>query len=136
MANFSQMCKALEAKIQVSYEEGVTVAEAEKLAAEFLHAQLRVSDELKAQDLSARMRKSGLKAVRAAIYLEIVQKSEGKKPTESNIGALVDSDELVTGEQNAMDTAEVERDALERYYNVFGNCHIHFRNISKGNFGG
>ncbi len=79
------------------------------------------------------MRKSGVKAVRAAIYLDIVQKSE-KKPTEAQISAQIESDKLVLDEQRDLDSSEVSRDELERYYNIFQNAHVHYRNVSKGKF--
>lgn len=136
MTKFESLCASLESKIQGAYESGTTMEEAEKLAAEFLYAQLQVSSELKRIDLSARMRKSGVKAVRAAVYLDKRQVSEGKPPTEAALAAMVDSDTLVTGEQDGLDKAEVDRDSLERFYSIFSNAHIYFRGIAKGNFGG
>lgn len=135
---FEKMCEQLEAKIVDSYEQGISMPEAEKLAGEFIYAQLQVSSELKKADLDSRMRKSGVKAIRAAIYTESAKPSlpDGKKPTEAALAALVDSNELVSGEQNGLDKAEVERDNLERYYSIFQNAHIHFRGIAKGSFGG
>lgn len=128
--------KALEKKIQNSYEQGTTLEEAEKLAAEFLHAQISITDELKAKDLDARMRKSGLKAVRAALYTKLASNPEGKKPTEAAIDAMITSETLVQSEQDELDKAEVERDRLERYYNIFQNSHIFYRGVAKGQFGG
>lgn len=133
MGRFKELCIELEEKIQKSYEEGVTMESAEKLAGEFLVAQLRVSEELKSADLDSRLRKTGVKAVRAAIYLDIVQRSE-KKPTEAQIEATINTDKIVGSEQESFDKAEVERDNLERYYNVFREAHQHFRIIAKGRF--
>ena len=45
--SFKELCTNLEEKIKNSYEQGVTGTEAEKLAGEFLVAQLIVSEELK-----------------------------------------------------------------------------------------
>ncbi len=134
MTEFKDFCAKLETAIRDSYTNGVTMEEAEKLAGKFLGGQLAVSTQLKAVSLDARMRKSGLKAMRAAIYLGEI-KGADKKPTEAQLAALVDTHEVVQSEQNALDTAEVEREALERYYDVFGNAHIHFRSIAKGSFG-
>lgn len=131
--SFKEMCSSLEAKIQQSYEQGTTVSEAERLSAEFLYAQILTSTELKKMDLDSRMRKSGVKAVRAAIYLDIIQKTE-KKPTEAQITAQIDSDKIVIDEQGALDTAEVSRDELERYYDIFLNGHIYYRGVAKGKF--
>lgn len=128
------MCESLETKIQTSYEEGVTLESAERLAAEFLHAQIKISSELKNADLDSRMRKSGVKAVRAAIYLETRSKADGK-PTEASIAAIIDTDKIVMDEQRSLDEAEVNRDNLERYYDIFQNAHIYFRAIARGKFG-
>lgn len=130
--NFKQYCEKLENKIIASYEESITLPEAEKLAAEFLAAQLQVSRELAKCDLDSRMKKSGVKAIRAALYTEA--RSKGEKQTEASIAALLDANDLVAGEQNAYDQAEVERDELERLYNIFQNAHIYYRTVAKGSF--
>ena len=130
-STFSQ----LEAKIEASYTEGTSTEQAELLAAEFLHAQLHVSDLLKSASLDASMRKSGLKAIRAAVYLEAAKASD-KKPSDVMLAAMVDSHEIVQQEQEAYDKAIAESEYLERYYNIFQNAHIYYRGIAKGNFGG
>ncbi len=129
------MFAELEAKIIASYVEGVTMEQAERLAGEFLSAQLLVSEKLKKSDLDSRLRKSGLKAVRAAAYMNACEKSE-KKPTEAALAALIDTDETVSAEQEELDKAEVERDNLKRYFDVFNQAHVHYRSIAKGSFNG
>lgn len=133
MESFKAFCQALQDKIQAAYTEGVSMEDAEKLAGEFLFAQMRVSDALKTADLDARMRKSGVKAVKATVYLDTVQSAE-KKPTEAQLAAIVDTNALASAEQNAYDTAEVEKASLERYYDIFLNAHIFFRGVAKGRF--
>lgn len=123
----------LEEKIRSTYETGVTMDEAERLAAEFLHAQMVVSSELKAADLDARMRKTGVKAVRAALYTNIVGNAD-KKPTEAAIEAQITSDTMVQSEQDALDAADVLRDELTRLYNIFREAHVYYRGIAKGRF--
>lgn len=122
-------------KIRESYELGVTTVEAEKLAAEFLFAQIQVSTDLAKLDLDARMRKSGVKAVRSAVRSEEVKKHE-KKPTESALEDVVNLNEIVQAQQDALDTAEVSRDELERMYSIFREAHLYFRGIAKGSFNG
>lgn len=122
-------------KIKDSYETGVTMEEAEKLAGEFLHAQLEVASQLKVADLDARMRRSGVKAVKAGVYLDAVQKSD-KKPSDVMLTAIVDTDETVKTEQDAYDASEVDKDYLENVLNILRDAHIHFRTIAKGNFNG
>jgi hypothetical protein len=131
---FKELCKELEDQILEAYESGVTMETAERLAARFLYAQLKVSEELKIRSLDAKMRKSGLKAIKAAIRLEIVNKSD-KKPTVADLDAMIDSDEIVTGEQNALDLAEVDTEELERIFGVFSNGHVFMRTVSKGSYG-
>lgn len=132
MSSFKQYCDNLEAKIKASYEESITMPEAEKLAAEFLVAQMTVSRELSKASLDSRMRKNGVKAIRAALYTEA--RSKGEKTTEAAVTALLDVNELVIGEQTAFDEAEVYSDELERLYKTFGDCHIYYRGIAKGSF--
>lgn len=129
--SFKERCKELETIIQKTYTEGVTLDEAERLAGNFLHATMQVSSELSRADLDARTRKSGVKAVRAAIYLNIVQGAE-KKPTEAQITATIDTDTLVSQEQDALDNAEVLKAELERFYDIFNSAHVYFRQISRG----
>src|ERR1700728_1160316 len=130
---FKEFCSQLEEKIKSTYTEGTTQDEAEKLAAEFLHAQIEVSHELKKSALDARMRKSGVKAVRASAYLDIV-KAADKKPTETQIESMINTDSLVAKEQDGLDKSEVERDEFERYYSIFREAHIYYRGLSKGRF--
>ena len=131
--NFKELCEHLENKIQDSYNNGVTSEQAEALAGEFLYAQLQVSSELKKADLDSRMRKTGVKAVRAAIYMDAATKTD-KKPSDVLLEAVVNQNEVVQGEQNAFDKAEVSRDELSRLFSVFKESHIHFRGIAKGRF--
>lgn len=131
---FHELCESLETKIQESYEKGVTLEQAEKLAGEFLYAQLKVSEELKKADLDSRTRKSGLKSIRAAVRLNILDAAKDKKPTEGTIEAMLDSDKIIKNEQDNFDLAEVDRNSLERYYDIFSNAHVHYRTIAKGRF--
>lgn len=135
MSTFNEFCKELEGFIETSYREGITLQEAETLALRFLDAQIKVSKELKNADLDSRMRKSGLKAVKAAVYTEACTKVD-KKPTESQLEHTLNMNGLVSTEQEALDTAEVSRSELERYYNIFQNAHIFFRGVAKGSFNG
>ena len=123
----------LENKIKAAYEEGVTIEQAERLAAEFLYAQTQIVGSLQNADLDARMRKSGTKALKAAVYLDNATKGD-KKPSDVLLGALVDSNELVQKEQQGLDDAEVTVSSLNHYYSIFKEAHIFFRGIAKGRF--
>ncbi len=130
---FIVLCEDLKLEIQKSYEEGITLEEAEKLAGKFLSAQISVAEVLKAADLDARMKKSGSKAVKAALYMQEATKGD-KKPSDTFIQNIVDMNEIVQNEQNRLDAAEVEVDALNNYYNIFREAHIFFRGVSRGRF--
>lgn len=132
--SFREVCKHLELEIQNSYTDGVSLDEAEKLAGQFLHAQMQTSQELSKLDLDSRMRKTGVKAVRAAIYADIVSKATIKKPTEAAIENEIILNEIVQNEQNALDVAEASRDELERYYQIFREAHTYFRQLARGKF--
>lgn len=128
-----KILEELEQEIINSYEQGVTMEEAEKLAGKFLGGQIKVSQALRDKDLDSRMKKSGLKAVRAAVYTDI--KSKGEKLTIDAMEHQLNMDELVSKEQDALDAAEVDRDELKRYYDIFQNAHIHYRAVARGSFG-
>ena len=96
-------------------------------------SQLIISKELAALDLDARMRKSGVKAIRGAVYLEEARRGD-KKPSDTMLTAFVDTSDLVTGEQKRLDEAEVKKAELERIFDILTNGHIHYRTIAKGSF--
>lgn len=119
--------------IKDAYEAEVTMADAEKLAAKFLYGQLVLGTELRSADLDARMKKVGVKAIRAAIYLSEVQKAD-KKPSDVMLEALINSNEIVAGEQQVYDESEVARDELQNVLKVCHEAHVYFRGIAKGRF--
>ncbi len=133
MFNFASFLEECIQIIERAHTEGVSLGDAEKYAAKFLHAQILVGNELKEVDLDARMRKSGVKALRAGVYLGEVQKNE-KKPSDTLLEAIVNSTKLVQDEQDALDAAEVKRNELENYLSVFKDAHIYMRGIAKGKF--
>ena len=130
---FIALCEELKSDIEKAYTEGVTLDQAERLAAKFLGAQMDVADKLRVVGLDTRMRKSGLKAVKAAVYLEEATRDQ-KKPSDVMLQALVDRNEIVSGEQTAFDEAEVSKNQLENYLDTFKNAHIYFRGMAKGRF--
>jgi outer membrane protein TolC len=125
--------KVLELKIVNSYTNGITASDAENLAGEFLGAQIQVSEELKQLDLNARLLKSLLKEKKATLFVAKATESE-KKPSDTLLNAIVDSNEEVAEAQNQLDSAEVERDELSRLFKIFNDAHIFYRGISKGKF--
>jgi hypothetical protein len=133
MDDFDKLCAELRAQIVSSYESGVTVEDAERLAAKFLDGQMQVADRLRDADLDARMRKSGIKSIKAAVYLEHASKSD-KKPSDAFLSNIVESTDSVRTSQDELDAAEVEVERLRNYLQTFQAAHVHYRNISKGAF--
>jgi len=131
MTKLIKLKSEIEKKIQDTYESGVGMQDAERLSAEFLHFMMTLSTMLSVTSLDARMKKSGVKAIRSAVYLEEVSKSE-KKPTEAMLTAILDTNDIISGEQKLLDSAEVETEELKRLYDICNNCHIYYRNIGKG----
>lgn len=130
---FQSFCAELTRDIQRASGEGVTLEESERLAAKFLNAQIQVGLELSRTDLDCRMRKSGVKAIKAVVYMEAATKTD-KKPSDTLLGAIVDMDGIVISEQRSLDQSEVCRNELENYLDVFKNAHIFFRGVAKGRF--
>lgn len=125
-----------EEAIKEAYTSGVSMEEAEKLAAKFWHATYLAAQELRNADLDARMKKAGFKAIRSGSYVDEATKDRGteKKPTVDMLDALVTRHPKVKEAQELMDHAEVEREALSNYLTIFREGHIYFRGIAKGNF--
>jgi len=135
MKDLTAYYEELSADIQKAYEGGTTLEEAERLAAKFLGAQMWLVPELQRAGLDARMRKAGVKAIKSAVRIEEIKKFD-KKPTEGALEDAVNLNELVRGEQTALDEAEVLVEMLNNYLSIFTNSHIFFRGIAKGSFGG
>lgn len=127
---FQNMVVDLTAEIEKAYSDSPTMEEAEKLAARFLSAQIKVAEELAIADLDRRMRKRGAKAIRSAVRTEETRKHD-KKPTEGQLDDICNLSEIVQSEEEAFDSAEVDTELLKNYLNVFQEAHIYFRGIAK-----
>ncbi len=90
-----------------------------------------MSNALRIASLDAKMRKAGVKSVRAAVYLAEVQKSD-KKPTEAMLSSIIDTTDIVNSEEEALYRAETSADELQRYYDIFGASHVYYRQVSRG----
>ncbi len=128
-----KMYETIKSEIMRAYEEGVSMPEAEKLAALTLAARIEISEEIKAADLDAKMRKQGVKAVRGGFYLKIIKREE-KKPTEAMIAAEIETYEEVNAEEAQLSVAEVESARLKSMLDLFKDAHLYFRQICKGTF--
>lgn len=130
----ADLFKELEDAVKNAYESSITMEDAEKLAAGFLHGMFTVTAELAVAELDARMKKTGVKAIKAAVYIEKATEGD-KKPSDAFLEAYVNSDKRVRAEQEGLDKAEVLADGMRNYYNIFREAHIYMRGIAKGTNG-
>lgn len=121
----------LEKDVEKAYEVGVTMEEGERLAAKFLRAMMQVSSAIRTKSLDARMKKNGYKTLRASAYLTIVQGND-KKPTETHISAMLDTDKDVIGAQDVYERADEDNLVLERLFAIFKEAHLYFRGVGRG----
>lgn len=133
--DFINFCEELKEEIQSAYTGEISLTKAERISAKFLDGMWRVSDQLHSIELDARMKKAGLKAVKAGVYMEAATATD-KKPSDTYIDNIINKSPLVNQQQDALDTVEVERDLLERYLGIFKEAHIYFRGMAKQSFGG
>jgi hypothetical protein len=125
--------KELKATIDRVYNEGCTILEAERLAARTLSIRLDISDRIKEVDLDARMKRHGVKATRAQVYMDEIVKFD-KKPAEAYLENAVNLSNLVDVAESLYSIADTEVDRLKTYLGVFSDAHIYFRTIAKGTY--
>lgn len=133
MFDLNAYISELEKKVITSYQTSVGIEEAEKLAGEFLGAQILIAQELRNTSLDAAMRKNGVKVVRGDALLRVLEETE-KKPADSVLQALVDTDAKVVKEQEAYEQAKAGADYLQNFLSIFKDAHIFYRGIAKGKF--
>lgn len=121
--------------VKAAYETGTTMEEAERHAARFLDAQLSVAAELASLDIDARMKKNGMKAARARVYLDLCNQSE-KKPSDTFLEQQVTLDKTVNVAVDLFERADARRENLNLYLGIFKDAHVYFRGIAKGNYSG
>ena len=125
--------KELTETINKAYEQGVTMQEAERLAARTLTIRIELTDQIKERDLDARMKKHGVKAIKARAFVEEIVKHE-KKPTESQLDAAVNLSPLVEAAELLFAESETTKNQLEAYSDIFKDAHIFFRGVAKGQY--
>lgn len=121
----------LKAEVAKIYLEGITMGEAEKLAAKFLHAQMQVSELIQGRDLDTRLKKSGVETIESQVLLEETRKHE-KKPSESILNATAATDLTVNAAKDSYYRAVTETEGLKRLYDMLHEAHIYCRGIAKG----
>ncbi len=121
--------------VKAAYVTGTTMEEAERHAARFLEAQLSIASNLATLDLSARMKKNGMKAARAQCYITECSATE-KKPSDTFLEQKVQLDPFVCKAVDLFETADARRENLAIYLGIFKDAHVFFRGIAKGVYNG
>jgi hypothetical protein len=124
------LIEQLQKRVSEVYENGTTVSQSEEITHELADAEFKLVTMITPLDLDARMRRHGVKQIRAAVYLDIIKNSE-KKPTEAQIAAMVDSDSLVSDAQKGYDGAEAALAEAERLLDAVHNSQVVFRTLMK-----
>lgn len=124
---------SLAGDIQTAYDEGVSLEHAERLAAKCLGVQLKIAEQLAASDLDSRMKKSGLKAIKSAVYMKAATASD-KKPSDTLLENVVNLDNQVATSQDLYDSADARKESLTLFFGIFREAHIYFRGISRGRY--
>lgn len=129
MTKYQQLIKEVDAV----NDQGITIDHAERVAGLALSTMNELSEQLAVTDKARRMRKAGLKAIRAITRQEEIKKHD-KKPTESQLDDVLTLNGMVQKEEDGFDEAEVETELLERQFGISKESHLYFRSISKGRF--
>ncbi len=135
MNNLEKELNSLKKSIESAYQEGVTIPQAEKLASKTLLVRMQLADEIQCNDLDARMKRQGVKAVRGQEYTRIATASD-KKPTETAIESQINTSELVIDAENEYAIADTAKDRLQLYSGILADAHIFFRYTARGTFEG
>ena len=120
----------LKREIERAYNGDVTITDAERLAAKFLLAKMEIAAELAVVDLDSRMKKNGLKAKRATVYMGAVASAD-KKPSDTLLENHCNLDPGVQLSMNEFEEADAKRESLKIYMDIFLNAHIYFRSLSR-----
>jgi hypothetical protein len=119
--------------VEDAYSHGVSIEDAERMAAQTLSAQLDIAAALATADLDSRMKKNGMKTMKAKVYMEEIGKHD-KKPSEGFLDQAVALDQTVAAATDMYEQADAYKEELTLYFGIFKDAHIFFRGISKGNY--
>ena len=133
--SMNKLCEDLKAAIKKGHETDTSVSEAELLACKALDACLALADEIQSIDLKTRMRKAGVRTIRAQAYMDEIAKHD-KKPAEGYLDAAIALQSAVQAAEQDLAEHEVELNRLKTYADVFAESHQYFRAIMKAGFGG
>lgn len=125
----------LKEAIKKATDEGVSIPDAERLAAKTLTARIELSEEIKTQAIDAKMKRLGVKAVQAETYKKATEGVE-KKPTEAALIHTINLNPEVIQEEINHAEAEAELEYKQSLLEIFKDAHLYFRSIMKGSFEG
>lgn len=102
------------------------------IAAAALEAQIKLADSLADAEFSSKNTRNLLELVRAEAATNIrISYKDGKKPTESQLEELVNTDTKTIDAKNSSALAEKEYKKWQYINNTLKDAHIFFRNLDK-----
>lgn len=107
-------------------DNSISYTEAEKRASIFLSAQARITNwrHLLGNE------KIKLLSIQTAVYAQELAKGTAKTMTENKVTA--EASEAYTKAREDLELIENDISYLKAYYEIFGNAHIFFRTMAKG----
>jgi hypothetical protein len=103
------------------------MSEARERAAKFLVVQAHLANHLKLLDDT----KVKASTIEKAQYSQSLMSQNGKNVTENKINA--EADPRYAASRESVELVDAERDWVKRHYEIFGNAHVMFRQISVQN---
>lgn len=103
------------------------IIQSRERAAKFLVVQAHLANHLKALD-DAKVKAT---TIEKAQYAQSLMSQSGKNVTENKI--LAEADPMYAQSRETIELIESERDWVKKHYDIFGNAHVQFRQISVQN---
>ena len=134
MIDYSDVEKLLDecfAEIEASARSKYDADKADRTAALFLAAQMKVSFLIESVELKARQAKNEITRIEGEKYFTQKTSSSVEKKTENMLASLVAKDGDVVNAKNECATQEASLKKWNYVINTLNSAHVYFRNISK-----
>lgn len=118
-------------ELEIAHQEHYDTIRAEKTAALFLIAQIRLAELLQDVELNAKQAKNEISRVEAEKYMEFKEMSSEKKISENALTSLIAKDKNVINIKNEAARAEAELKKFNFILNTLRDAHVYYRGVSK-----
>jgi hypothetical protein len=134
MIDYSDVEKLLDecfTEIEASARAKYDSDKADRTAALFLSAQMKVSFLIESVELKARQAKNEITRIEGQKYFEHKTSASDKKLTENMLSSLVAKEPEVVSAKNECATQEASLKKWNYVMNTLRDAHVYFRNVSK-----